>query len=79
MAEPQTHNVNYALMLRQDLISARRITADALQEVQALCEMAQRDMTKSNGTRLLYGTVSGSIGVFFQISPLVHAIVEQLN
>jgi len=63
-------------MIRQDLISARRITAEALQEVQALCEMAQRDITKSSGIRLLYGTVSGSIGVFFQISQIVHAILE---
>ena len=63
-------------MIRQDLISARRITAEALQEVQALCEMAQRDITKSIGIRLLYGTVSGSIGVFFQISQIVHAILE---
>lgn len=74
--EMENTNLNYALLMRQDLISARRITADALQEVQALCEMAQRDIAKSCGVRLLYGTVSGSIGVFFQISQVVHAILD---
>jgi len=69
-------NLNYALIMRSDLPSARRVTQEALQEAQALCELASRDIQQ--GMRLLYGTASGSIGVFFSVSALIHAIMEQL-